>query len=312
MTEKLLVHKNEKRKTLFKRTLKNRFSELLAEIKYFAVKYKKFNKLQYYLVKANQKSKLLRFFKNILNRSSGFKVYIKKLKKKMIGYYLFDYNFRRFKRFGGDVILGRIIDKIIHDFSVDSFIETGTFLGGTSFNMAKKFPQLLIYTCEVHKTHYKIARELLKNYNNANIKNKSSEIFLADLLKTIKINNSLIFLDAHWYKYWPLPIEIKLISHQLEKYILIIHDFEVPNRPEFRSDIFLGSKKGEIHCDISFIKKYFNINNNYSILFPKYSEKDAKTPFLVGYIIIFQNLTELFKTFIKDDFIKKYFFSYEF
>ncbi|MHA1342110.1 MAG: hypothetical protein ACTSO2_19240, partial [Promethearchaeota archaeon] len=100
MTEKLLVHKNEKRKTLFKRTLKNRFSELLAEIKYFAVKYKKFNKLQYYLVKANQKSKLLRFFKNILNRSSGFKVYIKKLKKKMIGYYLFDYNFRRFKRFG--------------------------------------------------------------------------------------------------------------------------------------------------------------------------------------------------------------------
>ena len=95
------------------------------------------------------------------------------------------------------MILGSFIDKIITFFKITSFIETGTFLGATSSNMAKIYPDLPIFTCEINKIHYQIAKEELKQYKNVQILKNSSEVFLAKILKETNLFKlPLIFLDA--------------------------------------------------------------------------------------------------------------------
>ncbi len=287
------------------------FLKIIAQIKLYSLKYNVIKKLHYYLIKANQKSKFLKPIKKILRKNSYSDKFLTRFKKSLESFNLLRLTAHGPSRFGGDVILSSIIDEIIEFFKVTSFIETGTYLGSTSANMAKLYPKLPIFTCEVNKTYYKIAKEGLKKYRNVQIENNSSELFLAKLIKKKKsFTLPLIFLDAHWYDFLPLPIEIELISTNLNKSIIVIHDFEVPNKPEYASDISNRMSTQPIACNLSLIEDKLKNKKNYRLLFPNYTLEASETSALTGYVVIFQNLTESFEIFKNEKFVQDHFLEY--
>lgn len=189
-----------------------------------------------------------------------------------------------------------------------AIIETGTFLGNSTSLMAEQFPNAPIYTSEVFEKHYRLSTERLRKYPNVKVIKKSSVDFLKDLSdKGLFGKTPLFFLDAHWWNYWPLGDEMKIITNKIKSAVIVIDDFKVPNNPQFKYDIYK-----DIECSVDYIKPYMSKKNSYKILFPKYNHKDFPKdgwhPQLGGYCIIFQNLDKEYKEFISKDIIKKYFF----
>ena len=79
---------------------------------------------------------------------------------------------------------------------LDVFVETGTYLGETTFKMAKKFKE--VYTCEIHQGLLVETSQKAINQGIENIKFFlcDSGPFLKDILPQIK-DNGVYFLDAH-------------------------------------------------------------------------------------------------------------------
>ena len=208
--------------------------------------------------------------------------------------------------FHNDVIFQNTIKEIILSFPISSFIETGTYSGGSTGYIARLKRDIPIFGCEINEKFFKQSKKRLKEFKNVKIIKHSSQKFLKDLIKSRSLGSlPLFFLDAHWQNYWPLEDEISIITSSLGRAIIIIDDFEVPDRPEFKFD-----KYNDKACGLDLIKPKMDKKNLYYSLFPSYSRKQAfpNSRFfsLRGYIIIFQNLKEEFEL-IADSFSQKYF-----
>jgi predicted O-methyltransferase YrrM len=99
------------------------------------------------------------------------------------------------------------ITKLIEEFSIKRIIETGTYKGWST----KEFATLCdnIDTIEINLEYIEDAYEFLKDVKNVKIHNGSSP----EVMKNIISNGEkdlLIFLDAHWEKYWPVKDELIL------------------------------------------------------------------------------------------------------
>jgi hypothetical protein len=109
-----------------------------------------------------------------------------------------------------------------------TFIETGTWLGDTIFEMEQHFDKL--YTIEINKTFYD---NLVANYKNDKITFLlgASEDKLVEILPTIN-ENVVFFLDGHWSagdtgkgeKDVPLYEELTAINEHFKKNAIIIID----------------------------------------------------------------------------------------
>lgn len=149
--------------------------------------------------------------------------------------------------------------------------------------------------------------------------NRSSEKFLLEICSKQFLGDlPLFYLDAHWYDYWPLPDKIRIITAKLENAIIIIDDFEVPDRPDFKfcrggggSPKFSGrTTVDERACNLSLIQPNLETSKDYKFLSPSYGVNDSHTTSLIGYISIFQNLDKSFKNFKKERFVRRFFREY--
>ncbi len=203
--------------------------------------------------------------------------------------------------FHGDFIAKELVRVIIKKCNVTSFIETGTYHGFTTKYVANLYGELPIFTCELNKNIYKSAKKNLKKLKNVTIRNMSSEKFLVETLKKEIGKIPLFYLDAHWYKYWPLYDELTIITENCDKAIIIIDDFEVPGRKDFKYYTFNGNKS-----NLTYIKPILinGKDNKFTIIFPSYSKKNAKVKELDGYVVIFQNMTKDLDRILNDDFVK--------
>lgn len=174
--------------------------------------------------------------------------------------------------FNSDPAIAKEIDRLIKIFNVKNIIETGTSGGATSKYLAAYYPELQIYTSEIHEPTYLCAKSYFNNtilpnddyytltieepVKNINLLLGSSDKVLKELLPKIS-GVSLFYLDAHWNDYWPLHDELIIISQNFKNNcIIVIDDFKVPNRP-FGYDCY----KNEA-CSLEYIKpimdKYFD------------------------------------------------------
>jgi hypothetical protein len=212
-------------------------------------------------------------------------------------------------------MMRKIVKEMGDSFLISAFVETGTYRGDSSAIMARNFPNLPIYTCEINPEFFEIAKRRLGDFPNVDVSPESSEKFLAKLTEKETGKTPLFFLDAHWYDYWPLRDELKIINSKFDRAILLIDDLQVPGRDDikFAED---GSRKkdykkpeyydGSQVCNIDLVKNELK-GSTLDIIYPNYSTKESGTKNLFGYGIIFKNLSQDFSEFIENPFIKNNF-----
>jgi predicted O-methyltransferase YrrM len=152
---------------------------------------------------------------------------------------------------------------LISKFNIKKIIETGTYYGWSTMKLAEF--GIDVTTIEYSKENYNIAIDNFSKTNFSNIKGllgNSPEV-LTEIL-TNEDNDVILFLDAHWYDYWPIHDELRVCIHKKIKPIIIIHDFFVPDEngnPKFGFD-----KYGEQKLDLEYIKVFLDEiygENNY-------------------------------------------------
>lgn len=119
-------------------------------------------------------------------------------------------------------------------YSLNTAIETGTCLGYTTAFLASFYDT--VKTVEYNPKYAKIAYEnRLKNHSNVQMFIGNSVDMLPEMLIGCD-DKTFIFLDAHWNDYCPLLDELNIIANAKIKPVIAIHDFFVPDRPDFGFD----------------------------------------------------------------------------
>lgn len=145
------------------------------------------------------------------------------------------------------------IQNLINRFNIKKIIETGTYYGWSTKKLAEF--GLEVITIESSKKNYDIAVNNLSKLNLYNINTiyGNSPDVLREILKETD-NDIILFLDAHWYEYWPIHDELRVCIEKKIKPVIVIHDFFVPDEngnPKFGYD-----KYGEQSLDFDYIKNF--------------------------------------------------------
>ena len=139
--------------------------------------------------------------------------------------------------FGGDKNLKQEFRRAIKKYRIKTIVETGTFHGDTTKELAKMVDQ--VYTIEYKREFYDIAKKNLSASKNVKLLLGGSPEVMRKILPKIK-TPVLFFLDAHWYRHWPLRDELQAIADARHKNcVIIIHDFHVPRRKDLKFDQYL-------------------------------------------------------------------------
>lgn len=146
------------------------------------------------------------------------------------------------KGYEGDEFIGQEIAKLVEQFGVNQIIETGTYRGATTKRLAEYAP---VHTVEIDEQNFRFASHDFKNRKGKRLKKITAEHgnsvkALTNLLPTVKDKSILCFLDAHWLDYCPLKDELKVISENGIKPVIVIHDWKVPGRPDLGYDSYKG------------------------------------------------------------------------
>lgn len=148
-----------------------------------------------------------------------------------------EYIKRNLQGFEGDTFLKAEIESLIKKFNVNTIIETGTFLGGTT----KVFSEMCekVHTIELTEKYFSLSKKHLAGIKNIVQYKGSSEKILPNILK-LDCGSTLLFLDAHFFDFCPLIDELKVIAQAKITPVIVIHDFKVPNRHDLGYDSYNG------------------------------------------------------------------------
>ena len=129
------------------------------------------------------------------------------------------------EEFNGDYHISKNFLKLREKFNITHAVELGTCLGSTSIWLGKNFTK--VDTIEINVDFGQIAKE---RFIEANLHNISLHIGnTTDILPLISIDdNSIIFIDSHWYDVCPMIEELTIIALKGIKPVIAIHDFYVP------------------------------------------------------------------------------------
>jgi len=118
---------------------------------------------------------------------------------------------------------------------INTVIETGTYHGVTTKWFSSNFDK--VYTVECNGTYFEEAKNNLSGVSNVSMELDDSPKFLGKIIELTDDKSTIVFLDAHWYTN-PVLAELDAIKKSGKKPILAIHDFMVPDHPEFGYDVY--------------------------------------------------------------------------
>ena len=146
--------------------------------------------------------------------------------------------------FEGDTFLGATIQEIVTRRGINTIIETGTYLGNTTVKFAEMVPQ--VATIEASQQYFKEAFKKFDMIDNVHLIFGDSAKMLPHVITHYSGSNFLFFLDAHWNDSCPLLDELRIIKEAGIKPVIVIHDFQVPGRPDLGFDSYNGQ---DFTCD---------------------------------------------------------------
>ncbi len=149
----------------------------------------------------------------------------------------------------------------------NNFVETGTYIGGSTYKISKLFSHLS--TVEASAELYKAATSLLASCQNVSCLLGNSKELLAKL-DSDYLNNSVVFLDAHYstgltsklYGACPVIEEISEIIEKAPKAIIIVDDIRTMSGKNGYPSLskILSSIPSNVKVDIVFDQMIFTCN----------------------------------------------------
>lgn len=153
------------------------------------------------------------------------------------------------------------------------------------------------YSVDLDPHCYQNARQLFKTNSNVTFALGNSTEFLSQAIARDQFppGRTMFFLDAHWGKYWPLRDELRRIL-TLEKCIIVIDDFFVPNRSNRKrphSDFGFDFYHGRV-LDWAYISDLF-AQTDVNIYYPTRPNRDSR-----GFVVLFKGYCPDDLSFIND------------
>lgn len=141
--------------------------------------------------------------------------------------------------FGFDIAVALTVDELIRGYDCDAVAETGCFAGDTTFYLARRYPGLPVYSCDIDPGCAAFTACRLAGCANATVTCEDSPQMLARV--TARHARPLAFLDAHWGGRWPLAEELAIVT--AAGAVAVIHDFDIGHR-RFSYDSYNGTDCG--------------------------------------------------------------------
>lgn len=207
--------------------------------------------------------------------------------------------------FAGDGIEKALVRDVVRSLSVQTIVETGTYIGKTSYWLGVTFPDIPVLTCEVLPEMHVVARRHLRGRRNVLPVLADSAVWLERLVGDMK-GPALFFLDAHgmssdWLKQSPLRREIAAVLSRDAPSVVIVDDFKVPGRADYAFSVaetgssFAFPEETRLELanalDLSVIEDLLSSPDR--VLYPSYTYEDAlrfqADPMhgnLIGYVVI--------------------------
>lgn len=158
--------------------------------------------------------------------------------------------------FGFDITTALEFDLLIERYQCDAVIETGCNMGDTTEYLARTYPGLTIVTCDVVERYVETTHRRVGYMPHTIVELADSPDLLAKYKDQFRC--PLFYLDAHWYKAWPLQRELALIDNG----VVCIDDFNIGD-PAFGFDAYDGVECGPaILTPFRDKIPYFYVNNS--------------------------------------------------
>lgn len=158
-------------------------------------------------------------------------------------------------------------------FDIDTFIETGTYLGDTCKVASTIFNQ--VHSIELDIQLYLNALNLFKNNNNVHIHHGNSKDVLPNILNKLH-NKILFFLDAHWSEgitakgpeITPILPELKIIKEsKINDAVILVDDIRYFQENEIIQKEYNKSESIFGYPTLDSLKQHIlDINKDYEIV----------------------------------------------
>jgi SAM-dependent methyltransferase len=133
--------------------------------------------------------------------------------------------------FGFDVTAALEFDLLVEHYRCDAIFETGCNLGDTTFYLARRYPEIPLFSCDISERHAAFTRQRLAFSPTATVEHLDSPELIER--HAHRFERPIFYLDAHWYEDWPLQRELDLI----DRGIVIVDDFDI-GHPRFGFDAY--------------------------------------------------------------------------
>jgi hypothetical protein len=174
------------------------------------------------------------------------------------------------------------ITRLIKEYDIRHFVETGTYEGQTSLYFHNQ--GMKVHTAESESKYFYDNSKRFQ-YTDIESFHGDSRDFLKDYVKR-GLDDSIYYLDAHWVEPLPLSDEISILM-KLKKFVIVVHDVGVDGKPQFTFD-------NNVHLTWA---KYVEENGLHSVLVicPDYTIVNCYPPYnLCGYCILIRGYPMIF------------------
>lgn len=169
-----------------------------------------------------------------------------------------------------DPIAVQTFKRLVKEFNIKTFIETGTDKGQGAYQASLIVPH--VETIEIDRLRFFESLKTIQKVTNIKPWHGNSPEILLFLGSCTLEHRVCFYLDAHGGEYWPLLDELRSISRGKHcDCVIIIHDFKVPGKP-WGYDSYGGKD-----LDIDYVREALAaINPNFKIFYNEEAEGNKR------------------------------------